>query len=43
MAFDIDALIKDVTAGQDTSVSAEVKIAKGEAAEVKSKSGLLAA
>jgi len=40
--FDISALVKDATAGQDTSLDASVKISSGTAAKAKSESGVFA-
>lgn len=42
MAFNIDDLVKEATAGQDTSSRTDVKVSSGEAATSKSKSGLAA-
>lgn len=39
MAFDIDQLVKDATAGQDTTSRTDVKVSSGSAATSKSKSG----
>lgn len=38
--FNIDQLVKDATAGQDTSASSNVQVSSGTAATAKSKSGL---
>jgi hypothetical protein len=40
MGFDINKLVEETTKGQDTSSSTTVKVASGEAAQTKSKSGL---
>ena len=40
MALDISKLVAEVTAGQDTSISADVKISSGTAATAKSGSGI---
>ena len=42
MAFDVNQLVREATAGQDTTSRTDVQVSSGEAATAKSKSGLMA-